>query len=125
MPAIAADLGPRTMPRPRRGDLVFEAGNLLNLAHALAGVVLVAGLIGRWRTLCHAARMVDVGALKQVLGVSLRFERMVISSSVIVLLLGVLTAIAQGRPFLGPIQGAGFDWLFVSLLLYLSMIPLV
>jgi hypothetical protein len=43
----------------------------------------------------------------------------------ILLVLGVAAAIVQGRPFLGPLQGAPVDWLFVSLLLYLSVIPLV
>jgi hypothetical protein len=37
----------------------------------------------------------------------------------------VATAIAQGRPFLGPLVGARVDWLFVSVLLYLSLVPLV
>src|SRR5918998_129703 len=107
---------------------MFEAANLLKVLHALAGVVLIAGLIGRWVTLGYAARMVDVDALKQVLGVSMRFERMAIGSSMIVLLLGLLTAVAQGRPFLGPLQGAPIDWLFVSLVLYVSvgfLVPLI
>ncbi len=50
---------------------------------------------------------------------------MVIRIPVVVLVLGVATAIAQGRAFLGPIQGAPVDWLFVSLLVYNSVIPLV
>ena len=54
-----------------------------------------------------------------------RFERIVISGGGIVLLLGVATAIVQGRPFLGPLQGAGIDWLFVALLVFVSPLPLV
>jgi uncharacterized membrane protein len=37
----------------------------------------------------------------------------------------VATAIAQGRPFLGPLQGAPVDWLFVSIVIYLSIIPVI
>ncbi len=43
----------------------------------------------------------------------------------IVLVLGMATAIAQGRPFLGPFQGAPVDWLFVSIVIYLSVIPVI
>jgi uncharacterized membrane protein len=104
---------------------VFEPANLLKLAHALAGVLLVAGLVGRWLTVGHAARVKDIPALQQVLAVSARFERIVMVSSLVVLGLGIATAIAQGRPFLGPLQGAPLDWLFVSLVLYLSVLPLI
>jgi hypothetical protein len=31
----------------------------------------------------------------------------------------------QGRSVLGPLVGGGVDWLFVSLLLYLSVLPLI
>jgi uncharacterized membrane protein len=85
----------------------------------------MAGLVGRWVTLAHAAHVTDIGALRQVLQVSARFERIVIIGSLAVLVLGVATAIAQGRPFLGPLQGAPVDWLFASLIVYLSAIPLV
>lgn len=104
---------------------MLEPANLLKLIHALVGVLLVAGLVGRWITLGYAARMTDVVALRQVLAVSARFERIVISTSIAVLLLGLVTAWAQGRPVLGPIQGAPIDWLFVSLVLFLSVLPLV
>ncbi len=40
-------------------------------------------------------------------------------------MLGLATAIAEGRPFLGPLQGAGVNWLLVALVLYLSIMPLV
>ena len=43
----------------------------------------------------------------------------------VMLVLGVLTALAQGRPMLGPIQGGPVDWLFVSIVLLLTTIPLV
>jgi len=104
---------------------VLEPANVLRLVHALVGVWFMAGLIGRWVTLAHAARVKDISALRQVLQVSARFERIVIIGSVAVLLLGIVTAIAQGRPFLGPLQGAPVDWLFVSLLVFISAIPLV
>jgi hypothetical protein len=50
---------------------------------------------------------------------------MVIMVPFFVLILGIATAIAQGRAFLGPFQGAPVDWLFASLVLFLSPLPLV
>jgi len=95
--------------------------DLLKLIHALVGVLFMAGLIGRWITLSYASRITDLRFFRLVLAVSARFERIVIGTSLFVLMLGLLTAVAQGRPFLGPIQGAPIDWLFVSLLIYLSV----
>lgn len=104
---------------------MFEPASLLKLVHALLGILLAAGLIGRWVTLRYAAQMTDVKGLRQVLGVSDRFERIVIATSLFVLLFGLMTAVAQNRPFLGPLQGGNVDWLFVSLLLYVSVLLLV
>ena len=107
---------------------MFELANLLKVIHSLIGVLLMAGLIGRWVTLGYAARMTDLPSLRQVLAVSARFERIVISTSLFVLLFGLMTAVAQDRPFLGPLQGAPIDWLFASLVIYLSvtfLVPLV
>ena len=104
---------------------MLEPANLLKLVHSLIGVLFIAGLIGRWVTLGYASRMTDLPSLTQVLAVSARFERIVIGTSLFVLLFGLITAVAQDRPFLGPIQGAPIDWLFVSLVLYLSVTFLV
>jgi predicted integral membrane protein DUF2269 len=104
---------------------VPDLAGVLRAVHAVVGVWFMAGLIGRWIVLAQAARASDLPAMRAVLAVSSRFERIVISGSLAVLVLGVATAIAQGRPFLGPLQGAGFDWLFASVLLFVSVIPLI
>jgi hypothetical protein len=104
---------------------VSGLGGLFALAHALVGIAFVAGLIGRWIVLARAERVSTVEDVRTVVRVSEPFERLVIVGSMVVLVLGIATAIVQGRPFLGPLQGAPVDWLFVSLLLYLSIIPLV
>lgn len=102
-----------------------DAGLWLKVAHALVGIWFLSGLFGRWITLAQAARATDVASLGGMLKVSAQFERIVITGSIAVLALGVATAIVQGRAFLGPLQGASVDWLFVALLVYLSVIPLV
>ena len=106
----------------------MDLAGVLKVVHALVGIVLVIGLVGRWVTLAYSARMDDIRVMRGVFGLGVIFERMVIASSLFVLVLGILTAMAQGRPFLGPLQGAPVDWLFVSLVLYLSvsfLVPLV
>ncbi len=100
-------------------------GGLLALSHALAGVAFVAGLLGRWIVLGLAARATDLGSMRTLAAAAGPFERLVIVGSQVVLVLGIATAIAEGIPFHGPLQGGRVDWLFVALLLYLSIIPLV
>jgi hypothetical protein len=103
----------------------MDLGLILKVTHALVGALFMAGLVGRWITLGAAGRADDLHEIKTLLALSSRFERLVIASSVVVLVLGIATAIVQGRPFLGPLQGAGIDWLFASLVIYLSALPLV
>ena len=81
----------------------MDLGTILKVAHAVLGVWIVAGLVGRWVTLGQAARSTDITAVHTLLGLSARFESMVIRIPPVVLVLGVATAIAQGRPFLGPL----------------------
>jgi hypothetical protein len=95
------------------------------LVHALTAVAMVAGLIGRWIVLAGASRASTLPAIRTLLAASAPFERMVIVGSALVLLFGLVAAFAQGRSVLGPLTGGSVDWLFVSLLLYLSLIPLV
>jgi uncharacterized membrane protein len=102
-----------------------DPGIILKVAHAVLGIWIVAALVGRWVTLGQAARTTDITAVHTLLRLSDRFERMVVRIPPVVLILGIGTAIAQGRPFLGPLQGGSVDWLLVSLVLYLSIIPLI
>jgi hypothetical protein len=100
-------------------------GGLLVAGHALTGAVFLGALLGRWIVLGAAERAETLGSMHVLTRAARPFERLVIWSSVLVLLLGVAAAIAQGRPFLGPLQGGAIDWLFVSLVLFLSVLPLV
>lgn len=109
-------------------DVLDALAAPLRLVHALSGVLLVAGLLGRWVTLSHAERATHDGDLRSVqalLGASAVFERLVIFSSILVLLLGLLAAWGLGYPLLGFLQGGSANWLLVSLVLFLSTIPLV
>jgi hypothetical protein len=103
----------------------LDAGSVLRVLHAISGALLIAGLLGRWITLGVASRVGDVRDVRTLLGASARFERLVIAMFFAVLILGIATAIVQGRPFLGPLQGHHVDWLFVSFVLYIATIPLI
>jgi hypothetical protein len=98
---------------------------LIVLVHALAGIAFVAGLVGRWIVLAAAARANDLPSMQTLLGVSAPFERIVVIGSGVAGVLGLAAAFAQGRPILGPLQGARVDWVFVSVVLFASLIPLV
>ena len=100
-------------------------GGLLVAAHALAGAVFLGALIGRWIVLGLAERAETLASMQILTRAARPFERLVIWSSALVLVLGIAAAIGRGRPILGPLQGAPVDWLFVSLVLFLSVLPLV
>ena len=99
--------------------------DLVVAAHALTGAIFLGGLIGRWIVLGLAERSATLASMQTLARAARPFERIVIVGSAVVLVLGVLAAFAQGRPFLGPLQGAPVDWLFVSVVLYLTIGPLV
>ena len=109
-------------------ELLAPLAPWLRLIHALTGILLVAGLLGRWVALAqaeHAARERELTTVQGLLRASSVFEGIVISASVAVLVLGLFTAWSYGYPLFGSLQGRSGNWLPVSLLLYLSTFPLV
>jgi hypothetical protein len=109
-------------------ELLAPLATPLRLVHALTGILLIAGLLGRWVALTqaeHAARAAEFPAVRALLRASSVFERIVIPSSAGVLVLGLLTAWSHGYPLLGSLQGGRDNWLPFSLLLFLSTFLLV
>jgi hypothetical protein len=107
---------------------VEELAGIVVAAHALLGAVFLGGLIGRWIVLGMAERADTLARMQTLTRAARPFERIVILGSQVVVVLGIVAAIAQGRPFLGPIQGAPVDWLFVSVILAFTVpviVPLV
>jgi hypothetical protein len=99
---------------------------LMEMLHVLAAFWFVAGLVGRNLALVQAGRARDIGSFQAVMQLAGLFERlMVIPGSTVVLLLGLGTAWAQGWPRLGLLPAPNANWLFLSVLLALTMIPLV
>jgi hypothetical protein len=103
-----------------------EPTSILLLLHILSVIWLVAGLIGRAIVLGAAAKSGEIRDVQALVGVSGAFEKgMAIPGSLAVLASGLVLAFAQGQPLLGTFQGAGANWLLVSLVLYLAIIPII
>jgi hypothetical protein len=97
----------------------------LNLLHVLIAFLLVSGVVGRGVALRDAARTLDIRAVDALVRLAGRFEMMVRGPSLAVLVLGLLTAWRGGWPILGFLQGGSANWILVSLILYLSLVPLI
>jgi hypothetical protein len=97
---------------------------LIVLAHALLGIVFFGGLFGRWIVLGLAARATTLGAMRTLTHAASPFERIVIVIGTIAGVLGIGSALVQGRALLGPLQGGPVDWLFVSVVLVVTSFPL-
>jgi hypothetical protein len=101
------------------------ATDVVVLIHALIGILFVAGLVGRWIVLGLAARATELPAMRTLTAAAGPFERIVILGSILVTVFGVVAAFMQGRSILGPLTGGTIDWLFVSVVLVLSIVALV
>jgi hypothetical protein len=100
-------------------------GTIVMLLHVLIGFWMVAGMVGRGIALRAAARAADIRVVESLVGLAGDFERMVRMPSIVVLGLGLLAAWLRGWPVLGILQGASVNWLLVSLILYLTLAPLI
>jgi hypothetical protein len=100
----------------QEGHMDVTLASLLLFLHVAAGFWFVAGLVGRSVALGRARRSVDLPEIETLLPIADRFERMVIPGSIAVFALGLLTMLAQERPFF---EDGGY-WLLVSTLLFLS-----
>lgn len=104
----------------------MNAALLLKLLHVLAAFWLVTGLLGRYVALTKAEQSRDIDGVLSLLPVAGVFERaMVIPGSSAVLIAGLATAWAQGWPILGFLQRGASNWVLVSLLLFLTLIPVI
>jgi hypothetical protein len=104
----------------------MDPGLLLRLLHILSGFAYFAGALGRWVTFRQAGQAADVRAALALLDASETFERRwVIPASMAVFVFGLLAAWARGWPLFGFLQGAPANWLLVSFVLYLALVPAI
>lgn len=92
------------------------------LLHVLTGFWFVAGLAGRNVSFAQARSEEAIGRVEALMTAAGRFERlMVIPGSAAVLVLGIVTMLAQGWSFLGE----GNRWLPTSVVLFAATAALV
>ena len=94
---------------------------LLKLGHIVLAIAMVAGLVGRWILLSRAAGSDDVERAHVLADAASPFERIVQTSSPIVVLFGLVTAWAQGYPWLGLTTG----WMLLTVLLIIPILVLI
>lgn len=94
--------------------------------HVLFVFWLVSGIIGRGVALAQARRTQDLAELRTLVAVAHVFEmRFVRSATFAVLIAGLIAAWARGWPILGFLQGGQANWVLASLVIYLSIIPVI
>jgi hypothetical protein len=104
----------------------MNLAQILKLLHVATAFWLIAGVLGRYVVLSTAEHSMDIQAVRTLLPVANIFERaMVIPGTNAVFIAGLLTAWVQGWPILGFLQGGKSNWVLVSLLLLLSLIPII
>jgi hypothetical protein len=94
--------------------------DIAKLVHVVAAFGFVTGLLGRGLLLHRAGQADEVEIAYQFAQAAGPFEKMVIGSANLLLPAGLLTAWAQGYPWLGLTTG----WMLLSAVLLLSVIPL-
>jgi hypothetical protein len=94
---------------------------LLKLGHIFLAFALVAGLLGRWILLTRAASTDDVERAHVLAETAGPFERIVQVVSPMVILVGLLTAWAQGYPWLGLTTG----WMLLTVLMIIPTLVLI
>lgn len=91
---------------------------LLKLGHVILAIAMVAGLLGRWVLLTRGSRTDDVERAHLLAEAASPFERIVQSASPLVVAVGMLTAWAQGYPWLGLTTG----WMLLTVLLIIPIL---
>ena len=99
----------------------MDLATILKFLHVVAAFSLIAGLIGRGIVLGRARRSRHLAEIELLLPISDPFEKMVVYGSVAVLVLGIVTMLAQGRPLLRE----GSYWLPTSIALFATLVLLV
>jgi hypothetical protein len=98
---------------------VEVAANVLKLLHVAIAILFISGLIGRWILVRRAAATTDPESAYLLAHAAAPFEQIVIRGGPWLIGAGLLTAWAQGYPWLGLTTG----WMLASVLLLLTTIP--
>jgi hypothetical protein len=92
----------------------------------LSAMGAVAGLMGREIARGQARKSTDMSTVVALMQLSGRFESLLVRpGSLLILATGLILSIMGGWPPLGFLQGSSANWLLVSLVLFLAMIPVI
>ena len=91
---------------------------ILKLGHVILAFAMISGLVGRWILLTRAARTDDVERAHLLSEAAAPFELIVQRVSPIVVVVGLITAWAQGYPWLGLTTG----WMLLTVLLIVPIL---
>ena len=94
---------------------------LLKLAHVALAFAMVVGLVGRWILLTRAAATDDVERAHLLAEAASPFERIVQTVSPAVVVVGLVTAWAQGYEWLGLTTG----WMLLTVLLIVPILVFI
>lgn len=95
----------------------------LKLIHVAAAFFLLGGMIGREVVNRRAKQASDLKIVAEMLGLSQFFTMKIVApSGQLVLWIGILTAVTQGWPLFGFLQGGSTNWVLASLLLNIGII---
>ena len=95
--------------------VMMDWANLIKLVHLALAFALVTGLVGRWSLMRSAGKAEDPGTAFALSQAASPFERLVLLAGPTVIVAGLVTAGAQGYPFLGLTTG----WMVISLIMVL------
>lgn len=99
---------------------------VLEFLHVFSAVWLISGIVGRSLAIRQAARTANIQGVAALAELAGQFERIMVQpGSFVVVALGLATGWFQGQPLFGVLQGSSVNWLLASLVLYLTMIPVV
>jgi hypothetical protein len=100
--------------------------SLLLWIHVTFAIAFLIGAVGYFLTVSRAAKEKDVKVVKGLMTLGKIFEKyFLLPGESILFFAGLLAAWWENIPVLGFLQGGNVNWLLVSLILFLSRIPLI
>lgn len=99
---------------------------LLKFIHILAAMLMVGGMFARQMVRTSAKNSSDVQTVGSLLRAAGNIDRrLVIPSSNLVILVGIILALLAGWPIFGFLQGASQNWLLISNILIVAILVVI
>src|SRR3990172_9224905 len=97
--------------------------SIIKFLHILCAMLMVGGMFARQMVRAYANKSGDVQIVASLLRAAGQVDRrLVIPSSNLVILIGIILALLVGWPILGFLQGASQNWLLLSNILVVAIL---